>query len=1059
MSDLRHPTDQRPGDGAAATDATIDPDSPDFVDQFDREFGSPEVDQDADATGEPAIVPSAMPDTSDAVKERSVAERIGRRIIRRPYEWAKRPWPDDRVVQVATSIAVLVVTTYIMMQVVHWNPLSAGDDLVNDQSTPTGGDMGAHVWGPAFLRDHLLPNGQLTGWSMDWYGGLPVYRFYMLIPALMIVALDALPFISYGVAFKYVVILGPVTLPFCCWAFGRLARFRYPMPELFAFAGICFALNESYAIYGGNVKSTMAGEFSFSIAMSFMVLGWGLLCRGLDEGKYRSWAAIILALACLSHGIVLIYTIVGAIVIVGCRLFADLWSTERGANAVVKARLWYAVCAGGLTILLFAFWVGPFLFNHAYMTDMKYGKRPEGAADSFWDMLFDQFVALDLIINTLAVIGLLYCIVRRNVYGIAIGVTALVSVALVYVTRDSLPVIGLLWNPRVLPLLYFTRFLMMMFGIVEVVGFAVNLIRNRPAREQTTTGFSALSLGAGALAVLIVFGWSFQVLPFGGHRLVHGQQQYAWGPFRGSHGAEGNGDARSDGWSAYNFKGYEDLYYYPEYHNVVEEMDRIGQEQGCGRALWENNGRNEDGNGRYGTTMALMLLPFWTDGCIGSMEGLFFEASGTTPYMFLTAGAASRQSSNPVRELRYVNNDGSVAVDYLQALGVRYLMVSTNEAVTQADLQPELVKLAESGPWRIYQVADSDVVVPLDSQPVVVEGRDGDQRERFLELGTSWFQNQAGWPAMPADDGPDDWQRIDVEIDIDQEVPDPRRPLGTVDDTNTPDVVESADTRGRQVSVVRPVQEIEPVALDPIEVTNVDIEQQSIEFDVSQIGVPVLVRVSYFPNWNASGAEGPYRIGPNQMVVVPTDTHVKLEYGRSNTDVLFYALTVLGVALAVFFRFCGDVKIPKLGGATPTPGDDGGGPLPVSNLVVPTAPWAGGWPTGPVDAGASPLPPAPSSYLAGPAPPPPRLDPPVEAKPATFDVEAIPPPPAPHPLDPVVEPRALGRSSGAVPTADEAGDDTDVTPLGLPQGARSDDPDPDDDGEGWGPSPPSPRVR
>ena len=155
--------------------------------------------------------------------------------------------------------------------------------------------------------------------------------------------------------------------------------------------------------------------------------------------------------------------------------------------------------------------------------------------------------------------------------------------------------------------------------------------------------------------------------------------------------------------------------YYPEYHNVVEEMDRIGQEQGCGRALWENNGRNEDGNGRYGTTMALMLLPFWTDGCIGSMEGLFFEASGTTPYMFLAAGRDVAPVVEPrARAALRQQRRRDVAVDYLQALGVRYLMVSTYEAVTQADLQPELIKLAESGPWRIYQVADSDIVVPLE---------------------------------------------------------------------------------------------------------------------------------------------------------------------------------------------------------------------------------------------------------------------------------------------------------------------------------------------------------
>ena len=106
---------------------------------------------------------------------------------------------------------------------------------------------------------------------MDWYGGFPIYRFYMVVPALAIVALDT--FLPYGVAFKFVAVSGLVTLPFCCWAFGRLARFRYPIPELFAFAGLCFALNESYSIYGGNVKSTMAGEFSFSIAISLMMLG------------------------------------------------------------------------------------------------------------------------------------------------------------------------------------------------------------------------------------------------------------------------------------------------------------------------------------------------------------------------------------------------------------------------------------------------------------------------------------------------------------------------------------------------------------------------------------------------------------------------------------------------------------------------------------------------------------------------------------------------------------------------------------------------------------------
>ena len=43
-----------------------------------------------------------------------------------------------------------------------------------------------------------------------------------------------------------------------------------------------------------------------------------------------------------------------------------------------------------------------------------------------------------------------------------------------------------------------------------------------------------------------------------------------------------------------------------------------------------------------------------------------------------------------------------------------------------------------------------------------------------------------------------------------------------------------------------------------------------ISFDVSEIGKPVEVKESYFPNWKVSGAKGPYRLAPNLMVVVPT---------------------------------------------------------------------------------------------------------------------------------------------------------------------------------------------
>ena len=67
--------------------------------------------------------------------------------------------------------------------------------------------------------------------------------------------------------------------------------------------------------------------------------------------------------------------------------------------------------------------------------------------------------------------------------------------------------------------------------------------------------------------------------------------------------------------------------------------------------------------------MALMLLPYWTDGCIGSMEGLYFESSATVPYHFLSAAELSKAPSNPMRDLPYPTMNVADGVRHLQLLG------------------------------------------------------------------------------------------------------------------------------------------------------------------------------------------------------------------------------------------------------------------------------------------------------------------------------------------------------------------------------------------------------
>ena len=143
-------------------------------------------------------------------------------------------------------------------------------------------------------------------------------------------------------------------------------------------------------------------------------------------------------------------------------------------------------------------------------------------------------------------------------------------------------------------------------------------------------------------------------------------------------------------------------------------------------------------------------------------------------------------------------------------------MVRTDEAKAQADAQDDLELSRDVGPVEHLRGRRQR---PRRSRSRCnrwsSNDRGGDQRERNLELGTSWFQHQDEWAAMPADDGPAEWQRIDVA----------GRPRA------------AAWSASRAIAVARstsscPAEPIEAVPLDRrSRVSNVDVGDQSISFE------------------------------------------------------------------------------------------------------------------------------------------------------------------------------------------------------------------------------------
>jgi len=713
-------------------------------------------------------------------------------------------------------------------------------------STPAGGDMGAHVWGPAYMRDHLLPSFRLTGWTPDWYAGFPAYQFYMVLPSLAIALLSFI--LPYGMAFKLVAVSGILTLPIACWAFARLTRLPFPAPPLFAVAATAFLFDRSFSIYGGNIASTMAGEFSFSISLSFAILFLGVVGRGLENGRHRFAAAILLGICGLCHAIPLFFAIAGAIV-----WFVISLVRRPG----FKLRLWWMVCAGGVGMALTAWWILPFYLRSGYMNDMGWEKKTD-----FFDQLFQRHTLDPQLVNSppiqwtlvLALLGVVMSIAWKRRAGAFLIVTAGVAAAAFVLVPQ-----GRLWNARLLPFWFLMLYLLAALGVAELGRTIASLTSRDPdtPRRSVTVATAVVAALAGITALAMPLHAMPETIALGPVKVDLGGMQkdgrYHW-MFLST-----KESSFIPSWARWNFTGYEGKPAYPEYHDIVQTMGDLGQSNGCGRAMWEH----EEQHDRYGTPMALMLLPFWTDGCIGSMEGLYFEASSTTPYHFINQDELSVGASNPQRDLPYVPGPPDQAqfdlgIEHLQMLGVKYYMAITEQMISYGQKNTALKQVAKSGPWVVFEVADSPLIEPLDNDPAVLTGV---PPNKWLNAVMPWYMDPTAWNVWPASGGPDSWQRIAQG----------ETPLAT--------------------------------ATTPVAVTNTKMGTDTVSFDVTKTGTPILVKVSYFPNWEVTGAQGPWRVGPNLMVVVPTSTHVSMHFGTTPVEYGSWAITLGGlVALVFLFR-------------------------------------------------------------------------------------------------------------------------------------------------------------
>lgn len=442
-------------------------------------------------------------------------QKVGSLFLRR---WIReRPVYLPGRLQLALDVALLLGIMAVLL--VFFPP-----KLLLSVTTTTGGDTGAHIYTPWYLRNNLLPRGQISGWSPGWYGGFPMLYFYFPLIALFQALLSYL--IPFGVAFKLGTVLGTFFLPVAVYVLFRLMRFAWPAPALGALASLAFLFMDSFSIYGGNIKSSLAGEYSYSLSLGLSLVFVGLMYRVATEGKGRPLLASgVLALAVLSHLLP-----VAMVLLISPLLL--LWAVRSHGWGAALRRFGVVY---GLAFALSGFWVVPFLVRLPYTADMRWVPLRG------WSWVFPKEIWLYL---GGFVLALLVAALRRDRRLLIFLAMSTVSLSL----YRFLPA-GSVWNGRFLPFHYLAAILAGAYlaaAAIQALSRAISVRR---------MGAATLILGLGAGAAMGIWALGLR------------ESTYI------------------DSWITDNYRGYESRKDFPAFRELNDRLAQLPP----GRVFWEPN--------------------------------------------------------------------------------------------------------------------------------------------------------------------------------------------------------------------------------------------------------------------------------------------------------------------------------------------------------------------------------------------------------------------------------------------------------------------------------------
>ena len=546
-------------------------------------------------------------------------------------------------------------------------------ELVFSDLLPTGGDMGAHIVPTKFFVTELFNNFKLSGWSQDWFAGYPVYYFYFPLPPIITSLLSFL--FPFSISFKTMVLISQVLLVI---SIEMLMRNNSKEFSFYGFGvGLLYLLTESFTIFGGNLASSLAGQYSFTYSIAFANFSIFYLLK--SNNRYSTEiASLLIGLSVLSHLIpFMIYL----------PIFAYYFlKSDAKINIKISAFLLFLFIAMRFSISLF--------INLEFTTNMTYTPYTQLSDLIKSDILPFAIGAIIYVISTSS------RTILKAVAGFELYLVGIAIFLFFYGPESAL------WNGRIVPffnlgiiILFFNllhldiknltkkiqgKYPLIIF-ILSINSYLMYLYYSKWGNSYSTTTVSV---------ILIIF-FMFLISINSKKLLIYTTLvSLTFGTL-----------SYLPHWLNWNFSGYESKNNWSDITTLYEGLDTLEP----GRIMWEPN---SDLN-KYGTPMVLMTIPMFTDH--QSVEGLYFDSSITTPFHFLTVSGLAERPSNPVGGLTYINGEFDKGFRLMDELGVDYFIAYTSSIKEKANGSENFNFLFSNEVFNVYSINTKKVELVEDN--------------------------------------------------------------------------------------------------------------------------------------------------------------------------------------------------------------------------------------------------------------------------------------------------------------------------------------------------------